>query len=118
VEIQLSIDDGNSWSSVTGSTDDDGFYLWVVPDSTTSLGRIRVTGTDAFGNQGSDISDGVFAINGANVPGDVNGDGLVNVSDILVIVDTWGICIGICLGDLNSDGLVNVVDLLIVIDSW
>lgn len=118
VEIQLSIDDGNSWSSVTGSTDDDGFYLWVVPDSTTSLGRIRVTGKDAFGNQGSDISDGVFAINGANVPGDVNGDGLVNVSDILVIVDTWGICIGICPGDLNSDGLVNVVDLLIVIDSW
>ncbi|MBT5136648.1 MAG: hypothetical protein HOM36_03735 [Phycisphaerae bacterium] len=100
------------------NTDDDGFYVWSVPDVFTNHGRIQIVGVDVDGNHGSDSSNNSFSINGSSVPGDANGDGLVNVSDILVIVDSWGICIGICPGDLNNDGFVNVIDLLIVIDSW
>ena len=118
VAIRLSTDDGSSWTTVVENTDDDGFYVWSVPDVLTNHGRIQIVGIDVDGNQGSDSSNNSFSINGSSVPGDANGDGLVNVSDILVIVDSWGICIGICPVDLNNDGFVNVIDLLIVIDSW
>ncbi|MDP7008638.1 MAG: S8 family serine peptidase [Phycisphaerales bacterium] len=46
---------------------------------------------------------------------DCNGDGLVNVADILAIIDAWGSEDG-C--DTNGDGLTNVVDLLDVVGSW
>ena len=47
---------------------------------------------------------------------DINGDGYVGVSDLLVIIDQWGLTNSPA--DVNSDGIVNVLDLLIVIDNW
>lgn len=55
---------------------------------------------------------------GVIVLGDVNGDGVVNVNDLIVIVTTWGWCPSLCPGDLSGDGAVNAVDLLIVIQQW
>ena len=49
--------------------------------------------------------------------GDVNGDGIVNVADILIVIIEWGVCSG-CPSDVNGDGSVNVNDLLIVIANW
>ena len=51
------------------------------------------------------------------VQGDVNGDGLVDVSDLLAVMDAWGPCNG-CSADLNGDGIVDVVDLLEVVGNW
>jgi hypothetical protein len=51
------------------------------------------------------------------LPGDVNGDGVVSVADVLAIIAVWGPCDG-CAEDLNNDGQVNVNDLLEVIASW
>lgn len=47
---------------------------------------------------------------------DINNDGLVNVTDLLAIVGTWGQTN--VPSDINGDGLVNVPDLLAVIDAW
>jgi len=118
VDIEFSTDGGNNWQMVAQSTDDDGFYLWQVPDVSTNSGVLRVVAHDADGFTGSDVSDIFFTINGTAVAGDVNGDGIVNVLDILIIVDTWGPCSNQCDGDLNGDGDIGVIDLLIVIDSW
>jgi predicted outer membrane repeat protein len=51
---------------------------------------------------------------------DINGDGYVNVSDLLIIIDQWGVTDSPnnSPADLNFDGIVDVVDLLIVIDNW
>ncbi len=49
--------------------------------------------------------------------GDVNGDGVVGVNDLLAIVAVWGPCAE-CNEDVNNDGLVNVTDLLEVIANW
>ena len=53
----------------------------------------------------------------AAVPGDVNGDGVVNVSDLLMVISAWGSCTD-CPEDLDGDGEVNVSDLLLILSYW
>ena len=48
--------------------------------------------------------------------GDTNGDGMVNVTDILAVVGAWGESGGS--SDVNGDGVVNVGDLLTVVEAW
>lgn len=53
--------------------------------------------------------------------GDANGDNVVNVADLLVVITGWGACPpapAACPGDLNGDGQANVADLLMVISNW
>jgi hypothetical protein len=47
--------------------------------------------------------------------GDVDGDGFVNVKDVLVILANFG---GDGAGDANGDGVVDVNDILVVIGTW
>jgi len=51
-------------------------------------------------------------------PSDVNGDGVVDVTDLLEIVGTWGPCGLQCPSDVNGDGVVGVNDLLEVVGTW
>jgi hypothetical protein len=51
------------------------------------------------------------------VPEDVNGDGTVDVVDLLAVVGNWGPCKD-CNEDINGDSMVDVVDLLAVIGAW
>ena len=49
--------------------------------------------------------------------GDTNGDGEVNVDDLIQVVMDWGPCSG-CDGDIDDNGTVNVDDLIVVIMNW
>ncbi|MCP4758881.1 MAG: hypothetical protein GY876_05375 [Planctomycetes bacterium] len=51
------------------------------------------------------------------VPGDVDGDGIVGVDDLLSIIAAWGPCSG-CIEDINGDGFVDVNDLLAALAAW
>jgi hypothetical protein len=55
------------------------------------------------------------------VPGDVDGDGIVDVNDLLAVISSWGACLlpppG-CPADLNGDNVIDVDDLLAVIKNW
>jgi len=53
-----------------------------------------------------------------SVYGDINGDGVVNVNDLLLIINAWGECGDPCEADLTNDGVVDVNDLLEVIAAW
>jgi hypothetical protein len=54
------------------------------------------------------------------VEGDINGDGVVNIQDLLALIDQWGVCDDPdnCTADLTGDGLVNIQDLLSLLDNW
>jgi hypothetical protein len=56
--------------------------------------------------------------------GDGNGDSLINIDDLLLVINGWGVCpAGLaCPADIapwsSGDGFVNVDDLLVVISHW
>ena len=55
------------------------------------------------------------------IPGDINGDGVVDTLDLLEVLSAWGDCPdppAECPADLNGDGVVDVLDLLIVLGNW
>jgi hypothetical protein len=49
------------------------------------------------------------------VLGDLNGDGVVNGSDLAILLGAWG---GTGMGDLNNDGVVDAADLAILLGAW
>ena len=55
---------------------------------------------------------------GSAVAGDIDGDGLVAVSDLLAILSAWGDCPALCPEDVDGDGTVGVGDLLVVLGGW
>ena len=53
-------------------------------------------------------------------PGDIDGDGQVGTSDLLLLLGQWGACppMGECSADLNGDGSVGTADLLSLLANW
>jgi hypothetical protein len=49
--------------------------------------------------------------------GDVDGDGVVDTNDLVMLLAAWGPCAG-CPEDLDGDGVVDTADLLLVLSSW
>jgi len=62
IDIYFSSDGGGSWTNEATGEDNDGAYLWTVPDVNSTRCLVRVEATDTVGNVGSDTSDGVFTI--------------------------------------------------------
>jgi len=77
--------------------------------------RIRVGGLN--GAQGNGVITLSCEASEPLCPADLNGDGVVNVSDLLILLGEWGDCAG-CDSDLNNDGVVNVSDLLVLLGAW
>lgn len=51
------------------------------------------------------------------VPGDVNGDGVVDGADLGILLSAWGECVE-CAADLNGDGVVDGADLGMLLSAW
>jgi len=54
-------------------------------------------------------------------PADIDGDGIVGVSDFLALLGSWGPCPAPpaeCPADVNGDGAVDTVDLLELLGAW
>lgn len=68
--------------------------------------------------------DGGFWAGGGTQPqptclGDLNGDAMVDVSDLLILLSAWGPCEqGNCVADTNGDTVVDVSDLLMLLGAW
>ena len=51
------------------------------------------------------------------IPEDIDGDGNVSVTDLLMLIADWGEC-NCCSSDFNGDGEVDITDLLTLIAAW
>jgi len=89
---------------------------WLGVDSNDNIVGLSAGGGSPIGFEEDDVSESSDC-GEPTAPGDVNGDGMVNVTDLLAVMDTWGPCEG-CPGDLNGDGFVDVIDLLEVVGNW
>lgn len=93
------------WQVITPSAPNS--YLLQVSTSTTSYGE-TITGSPRFS----------VAVGGC--PGDSNGDGVVNFSDLNAVLTSFGAtgAPGSLTGDVNGDGVVNFSDLNLVLSNF
>ena len=77
------------------------------------LGNIMVIASAFDGT--TEYTDETTAAEAKRV-GDINGDGVVNVLDFLLLLGMWGQAGGPA--DINHDGMVNVQDFLLLLANW
>lgn len=89
-----------------------GFCLVLTEDQAIAAGASwqgpGTTCADANGNGKADICE--------LDPADLNGDGIVNASDLSILLGAWGSSNPTA--DINDDGSVNASDLSILLGSW
>jgi|TARA_B100001964_G_scaffold123430_1_gene136814 probable HAF family extracellular repeat protein len=95
---------------------------FIVPDLDITIVNIRDINSLGQLAAVAEFSDGtkgpcLLTPMGGTIPEDVNGDGNVDVVDLLAVVGAWGPCKS-CNEDINGDSTVDVVDLLAVISAW
>ncbi len=125
---------GSSWSILEtvgpNGPDVDGGWVRVEWDLDGIIGgaeqmQLRFTASDIGSSTQSVVEAGVDGIivsatdcDDVGTPGDANGDGTVDVNDILAVIAAWGQSCNGCLEDLDGSGYVDVSDLLLVIANW
>jgi hypothetical protein len=60
VKIELSTNNGSTWSTIASSTANDGIFSWTVPDTPSTKCRVRIK--EASDGSPSDTSDSTFSI--------------------------------------------------------
>lgn len=127
--IEISYDGGSTWSivEIVGPTDQASGGWYEVQFALSDIAgydqsantRLRVTAEDT--GDGSVVESALDGLRISTVvcdapcPEDVNGDAMVNVSDLLAVIAAWG---GSGSGDVDGDGLVGVSDILTIIAAW
>jgi len=83
---------------------------------------VNVNANYTFASAYTMVCDKIELIGAAGRPGDVNGDGHVDVGDLLILVHSWATSTGQsgfdprC--DFNTDGRITILDLLVLVNHW
>ncbi|TFW31038.1 hypothetical protein E4O92_15005 [Massilia horti] len=113
VKITLSTDGGQTWLyTLAESTPNTGSATVTIPAVATNAARVKV---EAVGNVFFDVSNANFTI---RLPGDVNGDGVVDCADLAIVKASFGRRTGQPGFDLRADvvkdGVIDARDLAFV----
>jgi len=95
---------------------------YIVPDLDITITNAKGINSDGVISAVAEYPDGttrpyLLTPMDETIPEDVNGDGNVDVVDLLAVVGAWGSCKS-CNEDVNGDTMVDVVDLLAIIGVW
>ena len=106
----------------------DGLSIATIDLDTVTLGgsKILFGHSDTNTTSSTDPNDAALLftlIDNVHVSrlADVNGNGAVDVDDLLDIINSWGACPSppeLCDADVTDNGVVDVDDLLMVINDW
>jgi predicted outer membrane repeat protein len=112
----------------TGSPCIDAGHNWAVVElADTDLdGNPRFAADEADFDPGCGIPAvvdmGAYEYQGQPFPvklGDIDGNGVVNVTDFLLMLGAWGGCVeDCCLADLDLNGNVGITDFLMLLANW
>lgn len=113
-------------AAIIGTPDDDdagdkagAAYVFRVPDSSDCNDNGIADQCDLYFGYSEDVNDNGIP-DECECFSDINGDGVVNVVDLLVLLGDWP-CNGEpgeCIGDVNWDGVTNTEDLLQLLGDW
>ncbi|MHC4428803.1 MAG: dockerin type I domain-containing protein, partial [Planctomycetota bacterium] len=135
-EVEVSDDAGGSWVDLetvgpSGPEVSGGWFYKefriadVAGIANTSQFQVRFTASDLGG--GSVIEAGVDGVQivsrgcDGSIPEDLDGDGMVSTSDLLILLSAWGPCPDPpdpCPADFDGDGSVGTSDLLQLLSAW
>jgi hypothetical protein len=127
-ENYMSYGSGDGFSCWTMFTDQQASRMHCWIDSVLSTWVACGNGLDCNGNlipDDCDIAEGTSAdldLNGIPdecvlLPQDLNGNGIIDVGDLLLLLGDWGFC-GVCPADFDHNGTVDVADLLSLLGVW
>jgi hypothetical protein len=107
----------NSWASSNGAS-----YETTLTFDGLCEGPLSVPGCTDAGACNYDATatadDGSCEYESCACPGDLDGDGQVAVTDVLLFLSDFGCVDAPCVGDANGDGNTNVEDLLLMLSTF
>ena len=118
-ETGLASNIGGGVAVLTFAFDTDG----AAPGVTTAEFDL-VTSDEDIPGEGQHILGLSFSIDvtgDAPIPGDTDGDGDVDFTDLVALLSAWGPCPeppAECVGDFNDDGEVSFTDLVTLLSNW
>jgi len=107
--------DGVEWSAVGAGMNDNVYGISVFDGGDGPRLCVGGSFTTVDGLSSNRVAQYVAGESG--VVGDVTGDGVVDVLDLLQVLGAWGPCPG-CPEDITGDDIVDVLDLLEILANW
>ena len=115
VKIEYSTNSGVDWMVIVDDTTNIGSIAWTVPNTPSPNCRVKIS--DALDGDPFDVSDDDFIIYSR---GDVNGDGTIDIADVVYLINYLFIDgpapNPLDAGDANCDGTVDIADVVYLIN--
>lgn len=122
--VEISNNNGGTWVQLENVTENADAWVFksfkisdfVAPTATMKLRwRASDLGSGSLVEAGvDDVSVTGFVCVAAN-PADINGDGVVDATDLALLLGSWG---SNGAGDVNGDGTVDAADLALLLGAW
>ncbi|KKK95265.1 hypothetical protein LCGC14_2674570, partial [marine sediment metagenome] len=91
-------------------------YSWDTKTVSNGSHTLQARAYDAAGNIGTSTTVTVTVTNQTSKPGDINGDGKVDIFDASILASRWGTADPDA--DLNGNGVVDIFDASILASNW